>query len=209
MLSERLKTCYRCGQEKPVSEFNRDRKKPDGISIYCAECGRKMRRDSYSRNRKVPEGIRVREDGVKIRHEGHSCRIYWDGNMVAIMKRHFPRSTNQEMLELLGHQVSLRTMLRKAREMDLEKDPDWLRGIWDDCRMLAHDGSRKKGYPGTFQKGRPFSGNQYVNADKSPKQRKEKGDEKMAEDYCDESIDSEMITDTSDFESDIYDVNGY
>lgn len=33
-----LKTCAKCGQEKPLSDFNKNKKAKDGYSIYCKKC---------------------------------------------------------------------------------------------------------------------------------------------------------------------------
>lgn len=71
--------------------------------------------------------------------------------MLSLLKRHFPNTRNDEVAELIG--VSPRTMIRKARELGLEKDPDWLQGVWNFNRMDAQAQSKRKGYPGTFKPG--------------------------------------------------------
>lgn len=159
-----MKVCSICKQEKPLEEFYRHSSTKDGRTSYCSCCGRKLKREEYERNRKVPDGIKIGKDGIKTIKNGWSTRIYWDGNMLSIMKRYFPKTLNEEILELLGGQVSMRTMLRKAREMGLQKDPDWLKGVWEERRLIAHVESKKKGYPGAFKMGKTFSGNQYVDA---------------------------------------------
>lgn len=58
---------------------------------------------------------------------------------------------NNDLSEWLG--VSVRTVVRKARELGLEKDAAWLKDIYDERRMMAHSASKAKGYPGAFQKG--------------------------------------------------------
>jgi len=32
------KTCSKCGEDKPLSEYNRDRKRKDGLQVYCKAC---------------------------------------------------------------------------------------------------------------------------------------------------------------------------
>ena len=87
-----------------------------------------------------------------VEHDGYSVRIFWSRQMLDDLRRLFPTSKNQDLAEYLG--VSPRTVVRKAREMGLEKDQDWLTGVWDSHRRMAHMASRAKGYPGCFQKGR-------------------------------------------------------
>ena len=50
-----VKTCSWCGQEKPVSEFSRDRRnKRDGYRYICKECVRKKRKENF-----VPKFVRL------------------------------------------------------------------------------------------------------------------------------------------------------
>lgn len=84
-------------------------------------------------------------------HKGYSTRIYWSTDMLDYLRRHFATTLNEELAGCLG--VSQRTMIRKARELGLQKDPTWLQQVWDERRIMAHIISRKKGYPGGFVKG--------------------------------------------------------
>lgn len=168
-----MKTCLRCGERKSAEDFYRCARKPDGLDIYCKDCYRVMRNEWNRRNRKPNDGITIGKDGVKRIRKGRSMSIYWDGNMLSAMKLYFPTTTNEEMLELLGGQVSLRTMLRKAREMGLKKDSKWLEGVWKERILFACNQSKKLGYPGAYKCGKVFTGNQFVNADGSPKHKSE------------------------------------
>ncbi|PJE22356.1 MAG: hypothetical protein CK431_16990 [Mycobacterium sp.] len=44
------KQCRRCGSDKGLDEFSRDRHRRDGRNVYCLECTRKGNRNSYQRN---------------------------------------------------------------------------------------------------------------------------------------------------------------
>lgn len=90
-------------------------------------------------------------DGRNMLHQGYATSIFWSPQMIADLNRFFPTNTNQECAELLG--LSVRTVVRKARQLGLQKDPDWLRNIWNQNRFLACVAARSKGYPGTFKKG--------------------------------------------------------
>ena len=84
-------------------------------------------------------------------HNHYSLRICWTPDMLSLLKRKFATTLNDDLVGMLG--VSLRTMLRKARELGLEKDPDWLKAVWDERRFWANCASRAKGHPGCFKKG--------------------------------------------------------
>lgn len=49
--------------------------------------------------------------------------------------------------------VSLRTMIRKARQLGLTKDKTRLLNVWNERRQWAHSASKIKGYPGSFKPG--------------------------------------------------------
>lgn len=89
--------------------------------------------------------------GRIVEHQHYATRIFWNTSMLDYLRRHFPTTLNEELAECLG--VSPRTMIRKARELGLEKDPKWLADVWEERRQLVHIISKRKGYPGGFQKG--------------------------------------------------------
>ena len=86
-----------------------------------------------------------------MQHQGYATRIHWSTAMLDYLRRHFPTTLNEELAGCLG--VSPRTMIRKARELGLSKDPQWLADVWEERRKLAHFISRRLGYPGGFKKG--------------------------------------------------------
>ncbi len=71
--------------------------------------------------------------------------------MLDYMRKHYPTTLNEELAGCLN--VSIRTLTRKAREMNLEKDKEWLAAVWEERRQLANLASKRKGYPGRFKKG--------------------------------------------------------
>lgn len=102
--------------------------------------------------KRKPDGVRFHSHyGRIMEHQGHATRIHWSKQMIDYLRRHFPNTLNEEMAGCLG--ISQRTMIRKARELGLEKDPEWLAEIWNERRMMAHSASKHKGYPGCIQKG--------------------------------------------------------
>jgi len=38
MTDELTKVCPKCGRELPLSEFNKDKSRKDGLNVYCKEC---------------------------------------------------------------------------------------------------------------------------------------------------------------------------
>lgn len=80
--------------------------------------------------------IRVNRSGRTVIQEGHSIRIYWNPSMVSYMKENFATTKNEDLAISLG--VSPRTVTRKAREMGLQKDPDWVHQLWVENTKIAH-----------------------------------------------------------------------
>lgn len=90
--------------------------------------------------------------GRTMEHRHYATRIYWSTTMTDYLRRHFPTTLNDELAGCLG--MSPRTMIRKARELGLQKDPAWLKAVWDERRRMAHAASRHQGgNSGQFRKG--------------------------------------------------------
>ena len=100
-----------------------------------------------------------KEDGVfwhpgygwVMEHRGYGTRIHWSESMLDYLRTHYARTINQELCDHLC--MSQRTMARKARELGLKKDRQWLTEVWNERRKLAHMIARAKGYPGKFEPG--------------------------------------------------------
>lgn len=84
-------------------------------------------------------------------HHGYSVMIHWNRDMLDYLKQHYATTLNKELAGCLG--VSVRTMIRKARELGLEKDAGWLRGVYEERRRMAMSAWKRKGNPGGFKKG--------------------------------------------------------
>lgn len=103
-----------------------------------------------------------------VEKEGCAVRIHWSEAMLSYLKRHYATTKNDDLVEYLG--VSKRTMIRKARELGLEKDHEWFAQVSREnlgialvaCRAMGWPSKFKKGvrthHNGEFQKGHKFSG---------------------------------------------------
>ena len=106
----------------------------------------------YAKNRKKPDGIFLdRMTGRVYEHRGYSKRIYWSRQMVDDLKAMYPTTLNEDMAHIVG--VSVRTMIRKARELGLRKDAEWLTGVYRDNVSVAHCLNKVHGNKGQFKKG--------------------------------------------------------
>lgn len=47
------KKCRKCYEEKPLTEFHKDKSKPDGLNIWCKTCVRLYQKDRDTYNRKM------------------------------------------------------------------------------------------------------------------------------------------------------------
>lgn len=81
----------------------------------------------------------------------YATRIFWNQQMLQFLKQNFATMLNSDLAEWLG--VSMRTMIRKARKLGLEKDAAWLKGVWDERRRMAIASTKTNGNAGTFRKG--------------------------------------------------------
>ncbi len=145
------KQCTRCGEMKPLSEFYtykyKGRKYTRG---FCRACDLRRRRERY--REKHPGGLTYDKDTGKLwLRKGRGKSLVWTSQMLSDLRRLFPTTKNEELAGILG--VGVRTVVRKAREMGLEKDKEWLRTLWKENIRMGHMMSRALGYPGSIKKG--------------------------------------------------------
>lgn len=121
----RKKVCTKCKRKLWLRDFY---KFSTRYSSRCKECIKEDERIKYAEREKIPDKKYFDESkGLYMEHEGFSTRISWSGNMISILKRHYPTSYNEELAELIG--VSPRTLCRKAKELGISKDPNWMREV--------------------------------------------------------------------------------
>lgn len=144
------KKCPHCGRNLQLSSFYPI--KDGGRSSWCMDCQKRSKREWYAKNRKKPDGNFFDEKTGRVySHDGYSKRIAWSRQMVDDLCSMFPVTKNDELAGILG--VSPRTMIRKARDLGLQKDKTWLLKQWEDNRFTACYVARKMGYPGHIRKG--------------------------------------------------------
>ncbi len=147
-MNKRKKVCPHCGRKLWLRDFYL--LKSGNYSSWCKDCERQNKREWYQKNRKVPDGVKMDPStGLLLQHEGFVRRIFWNRRMIDDLRRYYPTTKNEELAGIFG--VSVRTIIRKARELGLQKNQEWLSGVWESHRMLARIISRSKGYPGGFQ----------------------------------------------------------
>lgn len=133
------KTCRVCGQTKPKEDFVEGRK----VCPSCfSEYGRQQRR------RRAPD----RSDGVRyskaaqciVEYRNGYQRKYWNPQMIADFRKLFPVTTNEELASLFC--VSKRTINRKATELGLRKNEEWMRQMSRHNLFFATVKNRSNGY---------------------------------------------------------------
>lgn len=150
---KRKKTCPCCGQKLWLRDFYRN---SDGsLSSWCKECQKKNKRDWYHKNRKVPDGIRQDSSGRLIEHIGLARKIYWNKRMLDDLKRLYATTKNEDLVDILG--VSQRTVIRKARELGLQKDPEWQHGNTVRHLKMMQLENKVHGIKSPFKKGMHYS----------------------------------------------------
>lgn len=150
MVKRRKKICPKCGRKLWLRDFY---KTANGrVSSACKECTRQEKRDEYARNRKVPN--RLYQDPVTGRlmeHKDCSTKIHWSLHMIERLTNTYATTKNEDLAIDLN--VSPRTVIRKARELGLEKDKGWMQAhARKNCRTMrilnkcrGNSGQIKKG----------------------------------------------------------------
>lgn len=107
-----------------------------------AEVAKILRRSIYAVN------VKASHLGLKKRHYG----VVWTDKMLKLLRDYYPTMTNFSLSRLVG--VSQRTMIRKARELGLEKADDFMEINRKSISERISAGVRRYGpQPTHFRKG--------------------------------------------------------
>lgn len=93
---------------------------------------------------------------VAIKPKRRTAGIEWSDGMIETIASKFATSFNRDLADELG--VSMRTMIRKARELGLEKEPGFLDKNRKEISQMARDARRPN--PTKGQKGWSVSGSE-------------------------------------------------
>ena len=152
--------CVRCGKSaEEGTQLHVHHKFYDGrapweyedkdLITLCEDCHNRIHGKSDDIK---PGGLTYDKDTGKLwLRNGRGRSLVWTSQMLSDMRRLFPTTKNDELAGIMG--VGVRTMVRKARELGLEKDGEWLSGMWRDHVRMAHMMSRALGYPGRIMPG--------------------------------------------------------
>jgi len=163
MSDEPSKHCTKCKQTKPLSQFNRNRARYDGVSVYCKSC-MKLTRDEW---RKTPDGRKKHNAQFqrwKAQNRDHYLELERDKDKgrrsqpipvgKTLICRHCGRSGGAELFP--------KSVMAKFKTTG-------------DCRDCRNNRRRelqvqRKGQPRTYDF-RRFTGNLYTTQRKSSKER--------------------------------------
>jgi len=158
-IKKRKKICPQCRRKLWLREFSL--LKNGHRHSWCHECVVSYKREQYKKHRKVPDGIFMQKKTNRIvEHKGYSTRVFWSENMLSTLKRHYHNTINRELAEILG--ISQRCVGRKAKELDLKKDKEFIAFINKQNLLLANIRGKELGHPCGFRNGIEFKGNQYT-----------------------------------------------
>lgn len=105
-----------------------------------------------SKNRKKEDGIFYDfATGRCWEHNGKSKRLLWTENMLRELKAKFPIMHSEELAGML--QMCKRTLERKAKELGIKKNPQWLAKNREECRRIAYSCTRRGLNPGCYKSG--------------------------------------------------------
>lgn len=88
-----MKKCPKCGVEKPLSEYHKDKNSKDGRSRACAVCATNQSKEWYRKNPQVKRNASLlREYGISL-EQFENMKIMQDGKC-AICKNKFKDSVD-------------------------------------------------------------------------------------------------------------------
>ena len=153
-VKRRKKVCPHCGRKLWLKDFYIIRK-TGGYSSWCKDCQKQNKRKWYDQNHRVPDGIKMNQQtGRLMEHKGLARRIFWSRRMLDDLRRLYPTTKNEDLVDILG--VSQRTLIRKARELGIQKNPDWQHGNTMRHLKMAQLHNKVYGVKTQFKKGESY-----------------------------------------------------
>ena len=137
-VGEGMKRCPCCNRALPLDAYYKNNR--NGTSTYCKDCTRDRHRALREKKRKCGVFRNEKDGRLHVFGSKGNPKLYWDGNMLSILRRYYPNTSNVEVAELIG--VSTKTLVLKARELGITKDREYLRQIH--AASIALNG-RKRG----------------------------------------------------------------
>ena len=119
----RKKICSSCGEAKwRVKDFYAS------SGNVCKECRKKQVNEWYADHRQCQLGVAYSRklDRVVV-NNGVKYSYYWSEAMLKDLKRLYPRTRNADLKIIFN--MGERSIVRKARELGLEKDPEWMHAL--------------------------------------------------------------------------------
>lgn len=158
-VKHRKKVCSKCGRKLWLRDFYKS--KQGWVGSVCKKCISEQKREDYKNSRKKPDGVFYnKEKGRLMNHQGLRVNIFWSPNMIMLLKKYYPYTKNEEAAEIIG--VSVRTMIRKSRELGLYKDKKWLLDTREENRLIADAENKRLGYPNNFKPGCQVGKNYWI-----------------------------------------------
>lgn len=134
MSIKRKQICKVCGNNLWLRDFYKSSDKT--YKKTCKECYKIYINERYAMLHKKPDGKYYHSSyGRVMEHNGNSLKIFWNKDMLDILQEYYPKAKNEEVADMCG--VSQRTMIKKARELGLSKNKDFIHKVCCDNLKLA------------------------------------------------------------------------
>ena len=103
------KICSKCGEKKPLEEFNKYKRKKDGLNTTCRNCSNKYAREYYRNN------IEHRKKKHKEHYQNHKERINKRNKKYKENHKEEASKQNKEWYERTGRQQKGKTSMYKDK----------------------------------------------------------------------------------------------
>ena len=114
-----MKTCTKCGETKPLDEFNRDRSRKDGRHPWCRACGSRRRASWYEKNREANLAYQAEWREQNREKKAASDRRWRSANL--------GRKADSDAAWRRANTERLTTYFREYRQANKDKGRDWKR----------------------------------------------------------------------------------
>jgi hypothetical protein len=137
-----MKNCYRCKKEKPLSEFYKNKHKPDGYQIICKKCRAVEQHKHYLKNKKYYKKLREKQrlerkqiiDEIKKNSKCIRCGL---DNIIVLEFHHRDSDKKEDTISnIVQNGWSIKRLLKELKKCDV---------ICANCHKIIHHEKRTRG----------------------------------------------------------------
>lgn len=122
LLKPAMKKCPRCKEEKDAELFSKNKRRKDGLAVYCKPCAKILEKESRDRtgHYKWLDGRKQRNRHIVIDYlKLHPCVDCGEGNIIVLDFDHVRGNKTRHVSDMVSRCCSIKTIMEEISKCDV------------------------------------------------------------------------------------------